>query len=364
MKNSNSSSKISVATLGSHSALEVCYGCAKNNLKSIVFTQKGRDKQYLYYLKTQRKLSKTGIIDTLVRLNNFKDILNKENIEIMNESNSIFVPNRSFCVYLGYDNIEKNFPIPIFGNRFMLRAEERNEEKNQYKLLEKANIRTPKNYKPEEIDKPIIVKVNEKERAYERAFFIAMDGKDYENKVHELLKKGIIDENAIKNARIEELIIGPQFNFNFFYSPIEESLELLGIDMRRQSNIEGFSRLPHWLQPRIDVKTIEVGHISCTIRESLLSKVYEIAEKILEASREMFDKGIIGPFAIQGIVTAEKGKEDIVVFDLSFRIPGSPGIKYTPYSAYLYLNEVSMGERIAIEIKNAEKENMLDEITT
>ncbi|MCX8166563.1 MAG: DUF1297 domain-containing protein [Candidatus Micrarchaeota archaeon] len=356
--------KIAVATIGSHSALEICYGCAKNNLKSIVFSQKGRDKQYLYYLKTIRKFSNTGIIDMLVRLDNFKDLLNKSNIELMNNNNTVFIPNRSFCVYLGYEDIEKNFDVPIFGNRYMLRAEERTEEKNQYKLMENAGVRTPKTFKINEIDRPVIVKINEKERAYERAFFIAIDGKDYENKANEMIKKGIIDENALKNARIEELIVGPQFNFNFFYSPLEETLDLMGIDMRRQSNIEGFSRLPYWLQPKIDVKTIEVGHVACTIRESLLSKVYEIAEKIVETSQKMFDKGIIGPFAIQAIITAEKGKEDIVVFDLSFRIPGSPGIKYTPYSAYLYLHEMSMGERIALEIKNAHKENMLDVITT
>lgn len=355
---------VSIASLGSHSALEVSHGAAKHGIKTIVFCERGRDKQYNYYLKTKRKHSTVGIIDTLVRMDKFADIIRKDNIDFMLQNDTVFVPNRSFSVYVGYDAIENRFPVPIFGNRKMLRAEERDAKPNQYDLLGKANVKYPLSFKPEEIDRPVIVKVNERQRKYERAFFIAMDGKDYELKSEEMIRKGAISEEALATARIEELIIGPQFNFNFFYSPIEESLELIGIDTRRQANVDGFAKLPYWLQPKIDFKTIEVGHIACTLRESLLSKVYDVGEKILSASQEMFGRGIIGPFAIQSMIIADKEKEDIVVFDLSFRMPGSPGIKYTPYSEFLYINSISMGERIAIEILNAEKDNALKDVTS
>ena len=67
---------------------------------------------------------------------------------------------------------------------------------------------------------------------------------------------------------------------------------------------------------------------------------------------------------MQGAITAEKGYEDIVIFDVSMRIPGSPGTMFTPYSAYLYMEPVSYGERIAMEIKKAVDNDMLDFICT
>ncbi|MEK6808331.1 MAG: DUF1297 domain-containing protein, partial [Nanoarchaeota archaeon] len=73
---------------------------------------------------------------------------------------------------------------------------------------------------------------------------------------------------------------------------------------------------------------------------------------------------IIGPFALQGAVVSEEQKEDIIIFDVSLRIPGSPGIRFTPYSSYLHRETLSYGERIAMEIKRAIKENKLDIICT
>lgn len=354
---------VSIASIGSHSALEISHGAAMNGLKSIVFCQKGREGQYYYYLKRKRKHSEVGVIDRIVLLDKFDQVVEEEHVKMMQEEGSIFVPNRSFCVYVGYEKIFK-FPIPLFGNRKLLKAEERDSEKNQYWLMEKAGVRFPKACKDGEIDRPVIVKVSEAERKYERAFFIALDQKDFEMKGKDMVSRGIITREGLATARIEELVLGPQFNFNFFYSPLEEELELIGIDSRRQTNIDGFAKLPAWLQPKVDMKQIECGHIASTIRESLLTKVFEIGARIVEASQKEYKPGIIGPFAVQAMVTAEKGKEDIVAFDLSFRMPGSPGIKYTPYSELLFRKGMSMGERVALEIKTAEKEKEMDRVTT
>ncbi|MBT7494703.1 MAG: DUF1297 domain-containing protein, partial [Candidatus Peribacter sp.] len=75
-------------------------------------------------------------------------------------------------------------------------------------------------------------------------------------------------------------------------------------------------------------------------------------------------KGMIGPFALQGAVVAEEGREDIVIFDVSFRIPGSPGSRATPYSGYLHGESMSVGERIGLEIKSAVEQGRLEEIVT
>ena len=70
-----------------------------------------------------------------------------------------------------------------------------------------------------------------------------------------------------------------------------------------------------------------------------------------------------GPFALQGAFIEEDG-EKFVCFDISLRMPGSPGTRFTPYSGYLFREGVSFGRRIAMEVKDAEKGKMMDRITT
>ncbi len=359
----------SIATLGSHSALDVCEGAKEEGFSTVVVAQRGREKTYEKYHKTRKRgKQELGVVDEVLLLDKFRDITEPRHRKFLNDRKSVFVPNRSFAVYVGYDRIEKEFDVPVFGNKMLLRAEERDEPKNQYTLMEKAGIRFPKRItSPEKIDCLAIVKVSEAKRSYERAFFLARNYEEYKQKSSEMLKAGRITEEGLKKAAIEEYVIGAFFNFNFFYSPLNDELELLGIDMRRQTNIDGFVRLPADEQLELlrmsRPSTIEVGHVSCTLRESLLEQVYSVGEKIAKASREEFSPGIIGPFALQGAIE-ERGKEEFVCFDISLRIPGSPGTRFTPYPSYLFRENISFGRRIAMEVKQAEKEKRMDEITT
>jgi 5-formaminoimidazole-4-carboxamide-1-(beta)-D-ribofuranosyl 5'-monophosphate synthetase len=167
---------------------------------------------------------------------------------------------------------------------------------------------------------------------------------------------------------MEEFVVGAAVNFNFFYSPLTHELELMGTDTRRQTNLDGFLRMtaPQQVQAleHVDLKMIETGHIACTIKESLVEKALELGERFVKATQEYDGRGIIGPFALQGAVVAEDGREDIVIFDVSLRIPGSPGTIATPYSGYLYGSSMSVGERIALEIRRAREEDRLAEIVT
>ena len=67
----------------------------------------------------------------------------------------------------------------------------------------------------------------------------------------------------------------------------------------------------------------------------------------------------VWPYRILYEITAKK---DIIIIDISPRMPGSPGIASTPYSNYLYGRPVSVGERVAMEIKQAIKLNNFDKI--
>ena len=368
-KLANSYRSFSIATLGSHSALDICEGAKREGIKTTAVCQKGREKTYQKYYSTRKRFGKSiGCIDEIMLLNKFSEIATPNVVKQLQKKNIIFIPHRSFSVYVGYDAIENNFEVPIFGNRFLLRAEERTAERNQLYLLKKAGIRVPKSFKPSQIDRLVLVKASEAKRSYERAFFFASSEDEYEERSREMLKKGIITEEGLRNAPIEEFVLGAQYNFNFFYSPLNEELELIGTDTRRQTNLDGLLKLPATEQlevlKHIRMNNIEIGHIACTLRESMLEKVFDIGEKFVETCRKEYPPGLIGPFALQGAIISEERGEEIVIFDVSFRLPGSPGVRFTPYTEYLYGESLSMGRRTAIEIKNAFKSRKLGEVVT
>ena len=121
---------VTIGIFGSHSAKEAGIAAKAWGFKTVVVVQKGRDKLYTKYNR--------WLYDEVIALDRFKDMLNEEVQEKLRELNTVFIPNRSFAVYVGYDGIEKEFEVPIYGNRFLLRAEERNYERGQYYLLKKA----------------------------------------------------------------------------------------------------------------------------------------------------------------------------------------------------------------------------------
>ncbi|MCH8003952.1 MAG: formate--phosphoribosylaminoimidazolecarboxamide ligase family protein [Nanoarchaeota archaeon] len=359
-------SNLTIGTLGGHSALDVCRGAKLHGFKTVVVCEKGREKTYERYYKSRNG---KGIIDEIILVDKFKDIVKKDVQEKLRELNTIFIHNRYFWVYCNFKEIENKFNVPIFGTRNMLKLEERDIAKNQYYILQKAGIRIPKIFKnAKKIDRAVIVKVAEAKRGYERAFFFADSYKTYKKKSSSLLNKKIINKKDLNKAVIEEYVIGAHVNFNYFYSVLDEELELMGTDTRRQTNLDGLIRMPATDQLAalkfVKPKMIETGHVAVTVKESLLEKIFGIGEKFVAATKKLNKPGIIGPFALQGAVVAEEGKEDIVIFDVSMRIPGSPGTMFTPYSGYLYHKSISYGERIAMEIKKAVKNDKLGLICT
>ncbi len=348
---------IKIGVLGSHSALEVAHGAKKEGFKTVAVCQKGREKTYTKYYK--------NLFDHVILLDKFSDLIKKENQSAIMDLNTIFVPNRSFSVYLGYENIEKKFAVPVFGNRYMLKVEERGAGRNQYYLLKKAGIRSPIIFKKhKDIDRLVIVKVPEQKRKLERAFFYASSPEEFEKQARSRIEKGIISEDDLSIAKIEEFVVGAYFNANFFWSPLTDSLELLGFDRRIQTNLDGLLHLPakEQLETKVISQNIEVGHMGATIRESQLEKIFEAGEKFVRASLREYPPGMIGLFALQGALTKDK---DFCVFDESPRIPGCPCVEPTsPYMEYKYFDQVGPGRRVAMEIKKAISENRLREITT
>ena len=151
----------------------------------------------------------------------------------------------------------------------------------------------------------------------------------------------------------------------FLVLPLKEETEFLGIERRLQTNINDFtSLLPAKQQMEIEIEpqNIEVGHTPASIRESLLEKVFEIGDRFTASVRQEYPPGIIGPFSLQSIVTLEL---DLVVYDVSLRVPGNPIMATTsPYTKYYHGYTMGVGRRTAMEIKNAITEERLEDIVT
>jgi len=349
--------EVKIGVLGSHSALEMGHGAKQEGFEVVVVCQKGREKTYTKHYR--------NLFDHVLLLDKFVDIIKEENQAKLRQLNTIFVPNRSFSVYTGYDNIEQKFKVPLLGNRFMLRSEERNIPRNQYDLIRQAGLNLPKIFgSPEEIDRLAIVKVPEKTRSIERAFFYASSPEEFKRRAEERIRKGIIDRKDLEESIIEEYIVGAKFNANYFWSPITDEIDLLGFDRRIQTNLDGVLDLPadEQLEAKLPTQNVEIGHMGATMRESQIEKILDAGEKFVETCKKEYPPGIIGLFALQGAMNKNL---EFYIFDVSPRIPGCPCVEPTsPYMKYKYGTEVGPGRRVAMEIKKAVAENKLGMIVT
>ncbi|MCQ2070523.1 MAG: DUF1246 domain-containing protein, partial [archaeon] len=240
-----------IGVLASHSALDTCDGASSEGFKTLAVCQKGREKTFANYFKTQRAADGSiirGVVDDTLVLDRFGDVMKQENQEYLMNTNTLWVPNRSFTSYCSIDDVEDNFKVPMVGSRNLLRSEERGGPQDYYWLLEKANLPFPKKVeKPEDIDGLTIIKVHHAQKKLERGFFTAKSYEQYLEKSQELIKQGVLAPDFEQHARMEQYIIGPVFNLDFFYSPLEEKgekTELLGIDWRFESSLDGYARLP------------------------------------------------------------------------------------------------------------------------
>jgi 5-formaminoimidazole-4-carboxamide-1-(beta)-D-ribofuranosyl 5'-monophosphate synthetase len=270
------------------------------------------------------------------------------------ERNAIIIPHGSFVEYLGPENFEK-LEVPSFGNRNVLGWESSRIKEREW--LESAGIKMPRLFeKPEEIDRPVVVKFDGAKGG--RGFFIVKNFSEFE-------KVG-----PTERYTIQEYVLGTRYYLHYFYSPIKEDgyklskgvLELLSIDRRDETNIDEMYKLgsqEELKKLKIYPSFVVTGNVPLTIRESLLADVFEMGEKVVERSFELFG-GIIGPFCLETIVN---DKLEFKVFEVSARIVAgtNPFISGSPYSD-LVASNLSTGRRIAQEILIANELDRLDEI--
>lgn len=368
--------KAKIGMVASHSALDVCDGAVEEGFRTLGICQEGRDKTYSRYFRCQRDAHGKvirGVVDECWTLKRFKEMMAPEYQERLRRENVLFVPNRSFTSYIDLREIEEDFAVPLVGSRALLRTEERGEEKDYYWLLERAGLPFPKRIEdPKDITGLVIVKLHHKVKKLERGFFTAASYQEFRKKSRDLIFQNVITEEDLASARIEEYIIGPVFNLDFFYSPLEsrmERIELLGVDWRFETSLDGHVRLPAVQQLTLEgaqatPEYTVCGHNSATMRESLLEGAFDLAEKYVKAVQEHFPPGIIGPFCLQTCVDKDLR---FYIYDVAPRVGGGTNVHMWvghPYGNTLWRTNMSTGRRLAVEIRRAIETGQIKKIVT
>ena len=340
---------VSIATLGSHCSLQVLKGAKDEGLKTILVCEEKREKLYKRF----------PFIDELIIVKSFSEILDEKCQSKLESHDSILIPHGTLIAQMNSEQIE-SIKTPIFGNKWILRWESDREMKE--KLMREAKLPVPTPVTdPEKIDKLVIVK--RQGAAGGKGYFLVSNKDEYNKKREQLISQGVISKD--ETLYIQEYAAGVLAYLQFFYSPLKEELEFFGVDQRHESDIEGLARIPSEQQLKMnDVPSFNViGNSPLVLRESLLDQVYTMGENFVEASRRLVKPGMNGPFCIEGVYD-ENGK--FTTFEFSARIVAGTNIymEGSPYLSLIYNEPMSMGKRIAREIKLASESNQLDKITT
>lgn len=340
--------KLRIATLGSHSALNVLRGAKDEGFETICICKKGDEIVYRNF----------GVADKIIEVENFDCLLKNEVQEFLRRENAILIPHGSFNAYIGkFDALE----VPIFGNRILMEYETSREKQREWFM--RANVRIPKSYRSyEEIDKLCIVKFQGAKGG--KGYFLASSPKDFVKKAEIMIQRGLATEKDLKNVEIQEYIIGANVYFSFFYSLVNDRIELIAID-RRYESVDGIGRIPANVQLNLLLEPTYtvIGNFPIALRESLLKQAFEVAERIVEVSKEIAYPGMVGPFCIE---TVFDENANLFVFEISARIVAgtNAGIPNSPYSYILFGENMYMGRRIAREIKIGVEKGVLREMVS
>ena len=338
-----------IATLGSHCALQVLKGAKDEGLKTILVCEKKRERLYRRF----------EFIDEYIIVDSFLDVLDEKHAETLEKNNAILIPHGTLISQMSSEQIE-SFKTPIFGNKWILRWESNRELKE--KLMHEAKLDVPKSIpSPKEINGLVIVK--RQGAAGGKGYFMVSNETEYNTKREKLIKNGTISKD--EKLYIQEYNSGVLAYLQYFYSPLKAELEFFGVDKRHESDIEGLARIPAPQQMGVDdVPSFNViANSPLVLRESLLDEVYSMGERFVEASRKLVTPGMNGPFCIEGVYD-QNGK--FKTFEFSARIVAGTNIfmNGSPYTTLMYNEPMSMGRRIAREVKNADSSNEIDKITT
>jgi 5-formaminoimidazole-4-carboxamide-1-(beta)-D-ribofuranosyl 5'-monophosphate synthetase len=337
MKQKTSDYKI--ATLGSHSALQILKGARDEGFKTTIIAQKGRTQPYRSF----------QVADEIIELDSFKDLPSLEQKLI--DDKVILVPHGSFfSAYTDLEALNQSNAL-YFGNKKILPWEQSRTKQRDW--LARAGLTLPRIYeKPEDIDGPSIIKFYGAGGG--KGYFLAKTAEEFYEKI-----KPYKDRKYI----IQEYIVGAPLYVHYFYSPLSGELEVMSMDKRYETNVDSIGRISAKDQLDLNIESSYniMGNLPVVVRESMLPEIFEMGETVVKVSKELEPGGLFGPFCLETIVTPEL---EFYVFEISARIVAgtNPYINGSPYTDLRYDVPMSTGRRVAREIKQAMETDKLEKV--
>ncbi|WP_455285513.1 DUF1246 domain-containing protein, partial [[Eubacterium] cellulosolvens] len=166
--------KLTIATVGSHSALQIFHGARLEGFRSLNICTEDRRATYEAFPLSRAK--------EFLIVEEFKDILRPDIQTKLIQENAIVVPHGSFVEYVTAQEILDRFAVPMFGNRETLSWE--TDRHKQRVWLESAGLKMPKEYDdPSKIDDTVFVKLPGAKGG--RGFFKADGEEEFRRKLSE-----------------------------------------------------------------------------------------------------------------------------------------------------------------------------------
>src|SRR3989338_1770651 len=185
-----------IATIGSHSALQVFKGAHDEGFKTISVCKKGFERPYKMF----------NAADEIISIDSYKDFPKVQDYLI--KKNAIIIPHGSFVTYMGYEEVEK-LKVMYYRNKKILKWESDRHLERQW--LVKAGLKVPLLFKsPKDIDRLVIAKFMGAEGG--KGYFLAKNEKDFNKK---------IKPYKLRKYIIQEYIIGVPLFIHSFYSSLQ-----------------------------------------------------------------------------------------------------------------------------------------------
>ncbi len=342
--------KLAIGTLGSHSSLNIFKGAKEEGFRTVCVC---KEKDAIMY-------KKFPLVDDLIIVKDFTELLDEKLQQKLRSLNVILIPHGSFTAYLSTEELTDSLNVPMFGNRQLLDWEAN--RKSQEDWLRQAGLLLPATFKtPEDIDRLIIAKLPGAKGG--RGYFLANSPKSFHKKFNELVKRGLLKETDLAAIHLQEYALGVNVYPSYFSSILNDEVELLAMDRRYESAVDSIGKIPAAEQLEIDISptyTI-VGNFPIVLRESLLPELMRMGDNVHKKAKELAPPGIIGPFCLETVVTDDLR---IFTFEISARIVAGTnvGIGTSPYAYLKYGENMYMGRRIALEIKQAREQKRLQDV--
>jgi len=342
--------KIAIATLGSHSSLNIFKGAKEEGFRTVCVC---KQKDTIMY-------KKYPLVDELIIVEDFTELLTPKLQEKLRQLNAVLIPHGSFTAYLRTDELTDSLHVPMFGNRRLLHWEANRKEQEEW--LRKAGLLLPATFKsPDDIDRLVIAKLPGAKGG--RGYFLANSPKAFYKKAKEMAKRGLLQESDVTKVHLQEYALGVNVYPSYFSSILRDDVEFLAVDRRYESAVDAIGKIPASEQLEIGINptyTI-VGNFPIVLRESLLPELMRMGDNVHKKARELAPPGIIGPFCLETVITDDL---KIFTFEISARIVAGTnvGIGTSPYAYLRYGENMYMGRRIAVEIKEALNQKRLHEV--